>query len=142
MEKKLQLSDVDLGLTAAADSIQKAEKALDEATAAVALEATAAATKKAKQATAEKRYMIEKKRAFLNRCKADERVEFIGQEAYEPILGKVYTFAYNTIPVTVRFDGSKQVLPKFIYDFLQEKLNNIGKSNKPQEAEIEELGQY
>ena len=56
---------------------------------------------------AEKIYIKEKMNFMLEKCKTDEVVEFRGDKIYAQYFGKVYTFLYNAIPVTVRFDGSE-----------------------------------
>jgi hypothetical protein len=66
---------------------------------------------------------------MLNRCKKDEVVEFVGQKIFANYFGPVYTFQYNTIPVTIRFDGSKQEYPRFIYNFIMKKINAVSESN-------------
>ena len=67
----------------------------------------------------------------LQKCKNDEVVQFRGDKIYAQYFGKVYTFLYNAIPVTVRFDGSVQEFPKFIYDKIMEKIHEVSESNTP-----------
>ena len=66
---------------------------------------------------------------MLNRAKEDKKVPFVGQKIFADIFGSTYTFLYNTIPVTVKFDGSTQYFPKFVYDFLMKKINAVSDSN-------------
>ena len=73
----------------------------------------------------------------LDKCKNDEVMKFRGDKIYAPFFGKVYTFLYNAIPVTVKFDGSVQEFPKFIYDKIMEKIHEVSESNTPK-VEIED----
>ena len=107
------------------------EQALDNAAALGALKASISADAIRAEKDADKRYIIDKKRHMLNRCKSDTPIRFIGEEIYAPMFGKVYTFLLNTIPVTVRFDNSEQVLPEFVYNHLRKKMLATAKNNKP-----------
>lgn len=117
---------------------EKAKKAMLDAAAANAVKAAAEANSEMSLKEAEKTYIIEKKRDMLNRCKSDAQVEFVGQKILANYFGTVYTFTYNLIPVTVRFDGSKQYFPRFIYNRLMEKINEVSDSNTSKEV-IEHL---
>lgn len=115
------------------DSVKKADAAMKNAAATAALKAAVEANNEIAIKEAEKTYIIEKKRFMLNKCKEDDVVEFVGQKIFATYFGPVYTFLYNTIPVTVRFDGSKQELPRFIYNRLMEKINEVSDSNTNKE---------
>ena len=119
-------------------SVDKAKNALLNAAAASAVKAAAEAHSEMSIKEAEKTYVIEKKRNMLNHCKSDDVVEFVGQKIFANYFGKVYTFTYNLIPVTVRFDGSKQYFPRFIYNRIVEKISEVSESNTNKE-EIEYL---
>ena len=43
--------------------------------------------------------------------------------------GPVYTFLYNTIPVTVKFDGSTQKFPRFIAEELNRRIKEVSEAN-------------
>lgn len=135
----IELSDIDLGLeipetsSKTNKSVKKADEAMQNAAASAALKAAIEANSELATREAEKTYIIEKKKFMLNKCKEDEVVEFVGQKIFANYFGPVYTFLYNTVPVTVRFDGSKQKFPKFIYDRLMEKINEVSDSNTKKE---------
>ena len=134
-----ELSDIDLGLeipetnSKTNKSVKKADEAMQNAATTAALKAAIEANSEMATREAEKTYIIEKKKFMLNKCKEDEVVEFVGQKIFANYFGRVYTFLYNTVPVTVRFDGSKQKFPKFIYDRLMEKINEVSDSNTKKE---------
>ena len=139
----LNLSDADLGLEDDStvvtpvvienENVKKANEAMQTAAATAALKAAINANSDLATKEAEKTYIIEKKKFMLNKCKEDEVVEFVGLKLYANYFGPVYTFLYNTVPVTVRFDGSKQELPRFIYNRLMEKINEVSDSNTNKE---------
>lgn len=119
------------------EGLQKVDDAMQNAAATAALKAAINANSELAIREASKAYVIEKKKHMLNRCKDDEEVEFVGQKIFANYFGPVYTFLYNTVPVTVRFDGSKQMFPKFVYKRLMEKLNEVSDSNTSK-VEIED----
>ena len=135
----LNLSDADLGLeddsTVATnvvienENVKKANEAMQTAAATAALKAAINANSDLATKEAEKTYIIEKKKFMLNKCKTDEAVEFVGLKLYANYFGPVYTFLYNGIPVTVKFDGSKQTFPRFIYDKIMQKINEVSDAN-------------
>lgn len=112
----------------------EAEDAIKKAAAAAALEAAVEANSKASFTNAEKTYIINKKKYMLNKCKEDEVVTFVGNAVYAQYFGKVYSFMFNTIPVTVKFDGSKQEFPKFIYDEIMDRIAKVSKASTPIEV--------
>lgn len=128
------------------DEKGRAMEALSNAVTTAALKASIEASADAALRNAEKTYVIEKKRYMLNKCVKDARVPFRGNKLYAQYFGKVFTFLYNCIPVVVKFDGSVQYFPKFIYDRLMEKINEVLNSNVPgvtiedrREKETEEI---
>lgn len=125
-------------------SIEEAQsrvaEAASKAAATSALQVAIEANTEMAQREADKTYIIEKKRYMLNKAKSDDKVSFVGQKLFAPIFGEVYTFLYNTIPVTVRFDGSTQEFPKFIYDFLMEKINEVSESNTNKDENVQLSG--
>ena len=88
-----------------------------------------------------KAYFIEKKRFMLEKCKNDEVVERTISKLFAPIIGKVYTFALNGIPVTVYCDGKPHKYPKFIAEIIDRKINEISESNTYKEVIDERLDQ-
>ena len=109
--------------------LKKVDDAMQNAADTAALKAAINANNEIAIREASKAYVTEKKKHMLNRCKKEEPVDFVGQKIFANYFGTVYTFLYNTIPVTVRFDGSKQQFPKFIYDRIMEKINEVSESN-------------
>ena len=135
----LNLSDADLGLEDDStvvpntivenESVKKANEAMQTAAATAALKAAINANSELATKEAEKTYITEKKKFMLNKCKEDEVVEFVGLKLYANYFGPVYTFLYNGIPVTVKFDGSKQFFPRFIYEKVMQKINEVSDAN-------------
>lgn len=118
-------------------SVKRTEDALKNAAATAALKAAIDANNELSTKEAEKIYIKEKMQFMLDKCKNDEIVEFRGDKIYAPYFGKVYTFLYNAVPVTIRFDGTTQKFPKFIYDKIMEKIHEVSESNTPK-IEIED----
>ena len=108
---------------------EKTNEAKLKANATAAIAAAASAQSKIASNEADKTYIIQKKKHMLNRCKNDDIVEFVGLRIYAQFFGPVYTFLYNTIPVTVKFDGSKQKFPRFIYNHIMKKIAEVSDSN-------------
>lgn len=127
------ISDVDLGLEKEKDvvkeSVDKTDAALKNAAANAALKAALDANSKVASSEADKTYIIEKKRAMINKMKNDEVKTFVGQKIYANYFGTVFTFLYNTIPVTVRFDGTEQKFPKFICERIEKMISEVSESN-------------
>lgn len=113
------------------NSVKKADEALKKAAATAALKAAIDANSEISEKEAERTYIKEKMNFMLSKCKNDEVVKFRGDKLYAQYFGKVYTFLYNAIPVTVRFDGSVQEFPKFIYDKIMEKIHEVSEANTP-----------
>lgn len=118
-------------------SVKKTDEALKKAAATAALKAAIDANSEISEKEAEKTYIKEKMNFMLNKCKNDKVEKFRGDKLYAQYFGKVYTFLYNAVPVTVRFDGSVQEFPKFIYDKIIEKIHEVSESNTPK-VEIED----
>ena len=124
---------------------KKREKTFEE----VSAEAAATAALKAAIETnneiaireSEKAYFLEKKKFMLNKCKNDEKVTRTISKLYAPIIGRVYTFALNGIPVTVYCDGKPHEYPKFIAEIIDRKINEISESNTYREVIDERLDQ-
>lgn len=121
--------------------VKKTNEALQNAAATAALKAAIDANSELSAKEAERVYIREKMQYMLDKCKNDEVVKFRGDKIYAPFFGKVYTFLYNAIPVTVRFDGSVQEFPKFIYDKIMEKIHEVSESNTPKVQIEDRTGQ-
>lgn len=112
-----------------------------EAAATAALKAAIASSNEIAVRESEQAYFIEKRKHMLGRCKNDEVVERTISKLYAPIIGKVYTFAYNGVPVTVYCDGKPHKYPKFIAEKIDKKLAKISESNTYKEVIDERLDQ-
>lgn len=147
--EKTVLTDEELGLGTKTESkrqsvtkensksVKKTNEALQNAAATAALKAAIDANSELSAKEAEKVYIREKMQFMLDKCRTDEVVKFRGDKIYAPFFGKVYTFLYNAVPVTVKFDGSVQEFPRFIYDKIMEKIHEVSESNTPK-VEIED----
>lgn len=122
------------------DTATFAEKSA-EAAATAALKAAIDTNNEIAIRESEKAYFIEKKNYMLNKCKNDEVVTRTISKLYAPIIGKVYTFALNGIPVTVYCDGKPHEYPKFIAETIDRKINEISESNTYKEVIDERLDQ-
>lgn len=122
-------------------SVKKVNDALQNAAATAALKAAIDANNELTSNEAEKIYIKEKMQFMLDKCKKDEVEEFRGDKIYAQYFGKVYTFLYNAIPVTVRFDGSVQKFPKFICEKIKEKVHEVSESNTPKVIIEDRTGQ-
>ena len=137
--KEKVLTDEELGLENKKSSItketskgvKKVDEALKNAAANAALKSAIDANNELSIKEAEKTYVIEKMRFMLDKCKNDRVVKFRGDKLFANYFGKVYTFLYNGIPVTVRFDGSEQEFPEFIYNKIMQKIHEVSESNTP-----------
>ena len=151
-ENNVNLEDIENAIGGNTTGIEKNSPKSAEGTATFAeksAEAAATAALKAAIDTnneiaireSEKAYFIEKKNYMLNKCKNDEVVTRTISKLYAPIIGKVYTFALNGIPVTVYCDGKPHEYPKFIAETIDRKINEISESNTYKEVIDERLDQ-
>ena len=62
---------------------------------------------------------------------AEPMVKVNGNPMFKQYIGKEYTYLFNDIPVTIRFDGRDYFYPKSIAENLVQKLNAIAVSNTP-----------
>lgn len=113
--------------------VAKANEAVKKAAVTAALKATIEADNEIAQRNAEKEYIVQKKKHMLERCKKDKKVTFVGNKIYAQYFGKTYTFLYNGIPVTVKFDGSKQEFPEFIAKKIQDKIYRVSEDSTPKD---------
>lgn len=77
-------------------------------------------------------YMNSYTKKFLARLKKEPRVKILCSKAYAPYFGTTYTALMNTVPVTVKFDGTYQEFPETIAKWLQDKFIRVTESNVPQ----------
>lgn len=117
-----------------ASSVSKSKAAMEKAAATASLEAAIKSSSVLAQRDAERIYIQEKKASMLKRCKTDKVVKFVGQKIFANYFGPTYSFLYNTVPVTVKFDGSTQEFPEFIYNFLMKKITEVSESNTNKET--------
>ena len=144
-ENKVNLSDIENAIGGNTTGVEKnspksTEKSA-EAAATAALKAAIDTNNEIAIRESEKAYFIEKKNYMLNKCKNDEVVTRTISKLYAPIIGKVYTFALNGIPVTVYCDGKPHEYPKFIAEIIDRKINEISESNTYKEVIDERLDQ-
>ena len=88
---------------------------------------------------AERAYALEKQRNMLKKCKEDKVVTRTISKLYAPYLGKVYTFMYNSIPVTIYCDGKPHEYPEFVAKHIDAKLQRVSESNTYKEIIEERL---
>lgn len=112
-----------------------------EAAATAALKAAIETNNEIAIRESEKAYFIEKKNYMLNKCKNDEKVTRTISKLYAPIIGRVYTFALNGIPVTIYCDGKPHEYPEFIAQKIDKKLAKISESNTYKEITDKRLDQ-
>lgn len=65
----------------------------------------------------------------VQKLKKEPRVKVYGNEIFQDQLGEVYTFLYNGLPVTIKFNGSYQEYPESVANLLESKLSEIAKAN-------------
>jgi hypothetical protein len=65
----------------------------------------------------------------VQKIKQEPRVKVYGNEIFQDQLGETYTFLYNGLPVTIKFDGSYQEYPESVATLLESKLSEIAKAN-------------
>lgn len=139
---KVDLSDIEKAIGGEVEQpIPTFAEKSAEAAATAALKAAIDTNNEIAIRESEKAYFIEKQKNMLNRCKNDEVVTRTISKLYAPIIGKVYTFALNGIPVTVYCDGKPHEYPKFIAETIDRKINEISESNTYKEVIDERLDQ-
>lgn len=112
-----------------------------EAAAQAALKSVVATNSEIAMREAEKAYFLEKKNHMLNRCKNDKIVTRTVSKLLAPYLGKVYTFLFNGVPVTIYCDDRAHEYPEFIAKAIDKKLSKISESNTYKEIVDERLDQ-
>ena len=123
--------------TASEKNARIADEALKNAAATAALKAAIDANSQIALSNSEREYVIQKKKYMLNKCKEDEVVKFTGNKIYAQYFGKVYSFMYNTIPVVVKFDGSTQEFPRFVYEEIMRRIQRVSEASTPKKVDVE-----
>ena len=54
---------------------------------------------------------------------------FCRTKIFAQYFGPVYTFLFNTIPVTVKFDGTTQKFPRFIAEEINRRIKEVSEAN-------------
>lgn len=85
----------------------------------------------AKKRLEDNEYMATYTKRFLYRLKNEPRKKIYCSKAYAPYFGTTYTALYNTVPVTVRFDGTQQEFPETVANWLLDKFIRVTESNVP-----------
>lgn len=83
-------------------------------------------------------YMRSYSQKMLSRFKNERKVKVLCSKAYAPYFGTTYTALFNTIPVTVKFDGKEHIYPESVARWLQDKFIRVTESNIPK-VENDEL---
>lgn len=109
------------------------------AAASMALKTAIEANSEMAMREAEKVYALEKQKHMLSRCKKDKVVTRTISKLYAPYLGKVYTFMYNSVPVTIYCDGKPHEYPEFVAKHIDAKLQKVSESNTYKEIIEERL---
>jgi len=65
------------------------------------------------------------------RLAKEPMVKVNGNPMFAAFIGKEYTYLFNDIPVTIRFDGRDYFYPKSIAENLSQKLKDIAVANTP-----------
>lgn len=105
-----------------------------EAAAAQAVKTAAQANAEMTLRDSEREYALAKRRHMLDKCREDRLVTITPSKMLADIFGSTYTFSYNGIPVTVKFNGLPQKFPKFIADKIQEKIYKTSEANTYKEV--------
>lgn len=85
----------------------------------------------AKKREADLDYMNNYTRNFLGRLKKEKTKKVLCSRAYANYFGTTYTALLNLVPVTVKFDGTEQVFPESVADWLMKKFIQVTESNMP-----------
>lgn len=123
--------------TASEKNARIADEALKNAAANAALKAAIDANSQIALNNSEREYVIQKKKYMLNKCKEDEVVKFTGNKIYAQYFGTVYSFMYNTIPIVVKFDGSTQEFPRFVYEEIMRRIQRVSEASTPKKVDVE-----
>lgn len=76
-------------------------------------------------------YMRTYSQKVLSKFRNEPKVKVLCSKAYAPFFGTTYTALFNTIPVTVKFDGKEHVYPASVAKWLQNKFLRVTESNIP-----------
>jgi len=78
---------------------------------------------------ANRQYMLNKPKAFRERCKESGVVTFSPPKYCAQFFGPVYTFLVNCVSVSVKFDGTPQKFSKRVKEILDRKIAQVTESN-------------
>lgn len=76
---------------------------------------------------AEKTYTEDMKR-FIRRLQKEPRVKVYGNEVFQSHMGKSWTFTFNNVDVTLKFDGTYQEFPQSIAKRIEKKLERTSRA--------------
>jgi len=76
-------------------------------------------------------YMSSYTKNVLRKFKNEPTMKIVGSKAYANYFGSVYTALFDTVPVTIRFDGTEQVFPESVAKWLLKKIVRVTESNIP-----------
>jgi hypothetical protein len=76
-------------------------------------------------------YMSAYTKNFLQKLKNEPKRKIFCSKAYAPYFGTTYTALLNTVPVTVKFNGTEQEFPESVANWLQDKFLRVTESNVP-----------
>lgn len=69
---------------------------------------------------------------MANLAKAPKR-QVYGSKAYKETMGDRWTFLYNGVPVSIKFDGTRQEFPEPVADYIEDALGKIAEANAPKD---------
>ena len=75
-------------------------------------------------------------RKLLAKLRREPKVKVYGAPSFKKSEGPYYTFLFNGIPVTIKFDGTWQEFPSSIAEHLNRKLEKIAAALAPVEKEV------
>jgi len=85
----------------------------------------------AEKRLADKNYMSGYSQRVLKQFKSEKSVKVRCSKVYANMMGTTWTFLLNTIPITVRFDGTVQEFPESVATRLLEKFAEVTEANVP-----------
>lgn len=88
-------------------------------------------TQLAKKREADIDYMNSYTRKFLTKLKNEKTKKIFCSKSYATYFGTTYTALYNTVPVTVKFNGTEQEFPETVANWLLDKFMRVTESNIP-----------
>lgn len=68
--------------------------------------------------------------AFWESLRKEPSVGIKGDVSYKMFMGDVFTFLYNGVPVTIKFDGTIQYFPAPIANYIEKVLSKTAETNQ------------